>query len=532
MPGDDTLNGRLRLAIAQVEPALGDIAENLGRARKARAEAARAGADLVVFPAGFLAGCPRQDVATGPTFARACMDAVGMLAAETSDGGPGVVIGCPFMTEDGIHDAVAVLDAGRILAWRSRVDMPLHRSFEAPAAYRAGPMPGPVAFRGVRLGIPIGDDVWGDLDVCETLAESGAELLLVSDAAPFRHGGLDLRHQAALRQVIETDLPLVHVNGLGGQGDGVMDGASFAFQSDRTLALQALQFAAGMIVSDWAKIGEVWRCETRQIADLPGPEEAVWRACVLAIRTHAESRDAKAVAVGLYGDRDSAIVAAMAVDALGPACVHGVVVPDAAGPDDDADAAAAWGGSLGAACHVAPPADIVAACDGALGGPGDAGVLLRSRLRGMLLTVMADRFGAALLGATNLTALRLGIPARDGVLADGLNPIADLSGGDLADLARWREGHRPADCLGPEAISVLPGLLEAPPAPVGAVAGSVFAAESEPIVARLAAHGGDVDAVAAEGFDRNRVQLIGEALYMTSLRRRPVTPGLRLDGRR
>ncbi|EAS51245.1 possible NAD(+) synthetase [Aurantimonas manganoxydans SI85-9A1] len=529
MPHDDNLNGRLRLAIAQIAAIPGDLAGNLAKARAARDEAAGAGAQLVVFPAGFLAGSPHPDSPLAAAFVSACMDAVDQLANDTGYGGPGLVIGSPRRSDDGVHDSVAVLDAGRILTWRDRVDLPHARSFEEPPAYRAGPMPGPVAFRGLRLGIPIGDDLRGDLDVCETLAESGAELLLAPSAMPFRRDGIDRRHQAVLRQVIETDLPMVFVNGVGGQGVGVMDGGAFAFQADRTLALQSPQFGAGLFLSDWQRTASGWRCETRDVVDLPGPEEAIWRACVCAIRAHAEAQGTETVALALHGDADTAIVAAMAVDAMGPSLVKGLLTPDADRDTADTDAVRTGAAQLGIACHVLPLTPVLAAMtadDDVSDVPASRAA--RAQMRGALLVALAERTGAALLGATNRTALRLGNGEADGVLAAGLNPIADLSRSDLADLARWRRGHRPADSLGADAMPFLEWPVAAP---TGTPTDDAGAQDAETVAERLFACDGDVDAVVAAGFDRAMVQAIAERLIRTALRRSPTTPGLRLDAR-
>lgn len=529
MPDDDNLNGRLRLAIAQIAPLPGDITGNLAKARAARDEAARAGAHLVVFPAGFMAGSPHPDIPLGAALVSACMDAVDQLATDTGDGGPGLVIGCPRRSDDGLYDSVAVLDAGRILSWRDRVDLPLARGFEAPPAYRAGPMPGPVAFRGLRLGIPIGDDLWGDLDVCETLAESGAEILLAPSAMPFRRDGIDRRHQAVLRQVIETDLPLVFVNGVGGQGDGVMDGGGFTFQADRTLALQCPQFAAGLFLSDWQRTEAGWRCETREVVDLPGPKEAIWRACVSAIRAHTEAQGAKTIALALHGDAETAIVAAMAVDALGPSRVQGLLAPDADSDAADTDAVRTDAAALGIVCHAVPLAPVLAAmAAGDVVSDIPASRAARAQMRGALLVAMAERTGAALLGATSRTVLRLGTGEAEGVLAAGLNPTADLSRSDLVDLARWRRGHRAADSLGADAMPI----LEWPVAdPSGMSTDDTGAQDAETVAERLAACGGDVDEVVAAGFDRAMVQAIAQKLIRTALRQPPTTPGLRLDTR-
>ena len=174
----------MRIAIAQINPTVGDVVQNLAKAREARAEAAREGADLVIFTELFISGYPPEDLVLKPAFLKACLQAVEALAADTADGGPGVVMGFPRQGERGRHNSIAVLDEGRILAVRDKVDLPNYGEFDEKRVFVAGEMPGPVNFRGIRLGIPICEDIWGDLGVCETLAESGAEILLSPNGSP------------------------------------------------------------------------------------------------------------------------------------------------------------------------------------------------------------------------------------------------------------------------------------------------------------------------------------------------------------
>ena len=200
----------LRIAVAQLNPTVGDVAGNLAKAREARADAARQGADLVLFTELFIAGYPPEDLVLKPAFLAACERAVNDFANDTADGGPGVIIGTPLKRKSGTHNSVIVADGGKIIAERFKVDLPNYGEFDEKRVFQAGPdMPGPVNFRGVRLGIPICEDIWGELGVCETLAESGAEMLLVPNGSPYYRGKMDVRHQVVIRQVIETGLPLL-----------------------------------------------------------------------------------------------------------------------------------------------------------------------------------------------------------------------------------------------------------------------------------------------------------------------------------
>src|SRR5690606_5938114 len=286
----------VRIAIAQINPTVGDVAANLAKARDARAEAAREKADLVLFTELFISGYPPEDLVLKPAFLKACLKAIEELAADTADGGPGVVIGFPRQGDLGRHNSIAVLDDGAIIALRDKVDLPNYGEFDEKRVFVAGEMPGPVNFRGIRLGIPICEDIWGDLGVCETLAESGAEILLSPNGSPYYRDKVDVRHQVVLKQVIETGLPMVYANQVGGQDELVFDGASFAFNADRTLAFQMSQFEEAVVVTTWRRGRDAagaqgqehdgWRCTDGPMSKIPETEEADYRACLLGFRDY------------------------------------------------------------------------------------------------------------------------------------------------------------------------------------------------------------------------------------------------------
>ena len=243
----------LRIAVAQLNLTLGDIKGNLELAREARKDAARQGADLVLFSELFISGYPPEDIVLKPAFVAACMEAVEELAKDTQDNGPGVIIGVPWRVEKGkeagLYNAAAVLDAGKVIATRFKVDLPNYGVFDEKRVFDSGPMPGPVNFRGVRLGIPICEDIWGDLDVCETLEESGAELLLVPNGSPYYRDKMDVRHQLVIRRVIESGLPMAYLNQVGGQDELVFDGGSFVVNSNKTIPVQMNMFETSVALT-------------------------------------------------------------------------------------------------------------------------------------------------------------------------------------------------------------------------------------------------------------------------------------------
>src|SRR6516165_10110954 len=255
---------RLAIAVAQLNPVVGDVAGNAEKARRARAQARGEGADLVAVSELFLCGYPPEDLVLKPALQAACRAAIEDLARETADGGPAMLIGAPWVEEGKLYNAYCVLDQGAIAAVRLKVNLPNYGVFDERRIFAPGPPPGPVSFRGVRLGLPICEDIWtewGDYeDVVECLAETGAELFIVPNGSPYaRHKG-DVRLNIAVARVTESDLPIVYVNQVGGQDELVFDGASFGVAADRSLAFQLPAFSETVRTLRFERRGNGWRC--------------------------------------------------------------------------------------------------------------------------------------------------------------------------------------------------------------------------------------------------------------------------------
>ncbi|MBO0661495.1 NAD+ synthase [Jiella sp. MQZ9-1] len=539
MPAMPAITDRFRLAVAQLNPTVGDVAGNLERARKARAEAAEAGADLILFTELFLAGYPPEDLVLKPAFVAACMAAVETFAKETADGGPGVVIGCPLSTEAGLFNAVAVLDGGAVVTWRSKVDLPNYGEFDEKRVFQAGEMPGPVNFRGLRLGIPVCEDIWGDLGICETLAESGAELLIVPNGSPFYRGKLDVRHQMVLRQVIETDLPMVYANQLGGQDELVFDGASFAFNADRSLAFQYPQFQAGVFVCDWVKGAAGWQAAGGTVAEIPDDDAAVWQACVLGLGDYVNKNGFKSVILGLSGGIDSAVCAAMAVDALGAERVHTVMLPYRYTAETSLEDAAACAKTLGIRYDIVPIAEPVEGFLSALApmfagsGAGITEENLQSRTRGTILMAISNKFGAMVVTTGNKSEMSVGYATLYGDMNGGFNPIKDLYKTEVFRLARWRNQNHRAALRGPEGAVVPERIITKPPS--AELRADQKDEDSLPpydtldaILRHLVEADGGVDDLVAEGFDRDTVAHIEKLLYIAEYKRRQSAPGVKV----
>ncbi|MBP2300102.1 NAD(+) synthase [Azospirillum picis] len=447
---------RLSIALAQINPTAGDPAANADRIRIVRAEAAARGADLVVFPAGALPGVPALDLLRKPAFLDAVESAVRMLAAETADGGPALLVGAPWRDGGQRYNAGLLLDAGRIAAVRFQAEL---NGAPDDDCFDCGPMPGPVNVRGVRIGLLIAGDL-ASADVAETLAESGAELLVALLAESFTPGSHDRRLQAAVSRVVECALPLIAVNAAGGQDELVHDGGSLALAVGGRLAAQAPLFAEHLLLTRWlCGDGGQWECSEAETMPPVEGTEALYCALVLGLRDVVSKRRLPGVVVGLTGGPESALVAALAVDALGADRVLAVRAPLPAGSrrgdalGEELDDTAEIVGLLGCRLDNVALGPVVKAVDSLLApafAGRQAGVTedrLHARVRAATLAALAERMGALLLSAADRSDLALGLADDDS--GSGYAPLKDVAKSGILELARWRNIHQPPGSRGP-----------------------------------------------------------------------------------
>jgi len=437
----------LRIAIGQLNPVVGDIAGNLALARRARAEAAKGGADLLALTELFIGGYPPEDLVLRPAFQDACRAAVEHLAKDTVDGGPGVLIGSPWREDGQLYNAVLLVDAGAVQAVRTKVELPNYGVFDELRVFAPGPLPGPIAFRGLRLGAPICEDIWKE-QVPECLAETGAEMLIVPNGSPYWKKKAEVRIEVAVARIVETGLPIIYLNQYGGQDELVFDGGSFGLHGDRSLAFQLPQFEETVALIDWRKDGEgKWRCIDGPKSVLPGVEEANWRACILGLRDYVDKNGFPGVVLGLSGGIDSAVTAVMAVDALGPERVHCIMLPYRYTSNESLSDAAALVEKLGVRYDIVPIAAPVDGFEAALKPVFDdlprdiTEENIQSRARGTVLMAISNKFGSMVLTTGNKSEMSVGYATLYGDMNGGFNPIKDVYKTDVYRLAKWRNAQ-------------------------------------------------------------------------------------------
>lgn len=532
---------KLRIALAQLNPIVGDIKGNMAKAVEARRVAALDGADIIIFSELFLTGYPPEDLVLKPAFQRAAMAATAELASLTADSGPAILIGTPWMEDGKLYNSVAYLDAGEIKGLRHKVHLPNYGVFDEPRVFQPGLMPGPFNIRGVRVGVPICEDIWYP-DVVECLEESGAELLLVPNGSPFDITKHEARQQLAISRINESGLPLAYVNQMGGQDELVFDGASFVLNADLSLPVQMPAWEEQVLVTDWSRTDDGWVCATSLRAPIEEGLEATYLAIVQGLRDYVTKNRFPGVVLGLSGGIDSALVAALAADALGPDKVHCIMLPYRYTSDISVTDAAACARALGVRYDTVPIEEPVGGFLSALG-PMFEGTQsdttqenLQSRSRGVILMAISNKFGSMLLTTGNKSEVSAGYATIYGDMNGGFNPIKDVFKVKVFELSAWRNSHQPKGCLGaggvviPERIITRPPSAELkpdqkdedslPPYPV-----------LDDILECLVEKEMAVRDVVARGHDYDLVKRIEHLVYVSEYKRRQAAPGVKLTSR-
>ena len=528
---------RLSIALAQLNPTVGDIAGNTEKVRRARATAAQQGADLVIYPELFIAGYPPEDLVLKPAFQAACRAAVEALARETADG-PAMLVGAPWVEDGKLYNAYLLLEGGKVAAARYKVDLPNYGVFDEKRVFVPGPMPGPVVFKGVRIGIPVCEDIW-QADVVECISETGGEILLVPNGSPYWRDKTQVRLNIAVARVVESGLPLVYLNMVGGQDELVFDGASFGLNADRSIAFQLPDFRETVVTTTWVREAGTWKCLPAEKAPIEEEDEADYAACVLGLRDYVDKNGFKGVVFGLSGGIDSALCAAMAVDALGPARVRAVMMPYRYTSQDSLEDAAAVARALGIQYDIVPIAAPVEGFEAALK-PLFAGTNrditeenLQSRARGTILMAISNKFGLMVVTTGNKSEMSAGYATLYGDMNGGFNPIKDLYKTQVFRLTALRNTWKPSGALGPDGAVIPQRIITKPPTaelrenqkdqdtlpPYDALDG---------ILERLVEREEPIADIVAAGFERDTVLRVDRMLNLAEYKRRQAAPGVKV----
>jgi len=461
------MSDRFRLTIAQLDPTVGDLDGNAAKVRAAWERAKAEGSDFVGFPEMFVTGYQPQDLIMKPAFARHAMRVIDALAADCADGPP-IGIGGPYLDGARLYNAYFVLEDGAVKARLLKHELPNETVFDEVRLYTPGPLQGPVAIGRLRMGIPVCEDAWHEM-LSETLAESGAEILFVPNGSPYYRGKFATRLNHMVARTVETGLPLVYLNMVGAQDDQVFDGASFVLNPHGELAMELPAFDESVAHVDFVATAEGWRAERGVRTVFPDAWEQDYRAMVEALRGYCRKTGFGQVLLGLSGGIDSALVAAIAADALGPGNVRCVMLPSEYTSAHSLEDAAAVAGGLGCRLDEVSISGARAAVTEALAplfegrAPDVTEENIQSRLRGLLLMAISNKFGEMLLTTGNKSEVAVGYATIYGDMAGGYNPIKDLYKTRVFETCRWRNANHRDWMMGPAGEVIPARVIDKPP---------------------------------------------------------------------
>lgn len=528
------------LTLCQLNPTVGDISGNAAKAVTAHQRGKQKNADFVALPEMFLTGYQAQDLVTKPAFLESVAVALLKLANDCADG-PALGIGAPVLEDGKLYNGYFVLKNGAVHALTRKHHLPNTHVFDEKRLFESASISGPFNLGPIRIGTPICEDAWHE-DVCETMAESGADLLMVPNGSPYYSGKFDRRINHMVSRVIETGLPLIYLNMVGGQDDQIFDGGSFVLNPGGKMVVRMPLFDEAYTEVYFEQTPVGWRALDGELADHPTLAEQEYRAMVEGMRDYMRKTGFTKVILGLSGGVDSAVVATIATDALGPKNVHCVMMPSEytsqESLDDAADVAKALGCRLDTVSISQGSEAITQTLSPLFEGYGAdlTEENIQSRLRGLLLMAMSNKFGSMLLTTGNKSEVAVGYATIYGDMAGGYNPIKDLYKTRVFATCRWRNENHATWMKGPKGAIIPVNVIEKPP--TAELRENQKDEDSLPpydvldgILTMLMEGDASVADCVAAGYDRETVKKVEHLLYISEYKRFQSAPGPRLTKR-
>lgn len=533
------MTDRLSIAIAQINPTVGDVAGNIALIEKFARDAGAQGADLMVATELAVSGYPPEDLVLKPEFQNRMMEAVTTLAVKLdADGLPAVLLGSPWRVDDKLYNAALLLDGGAVKHARLKHELPNYGVFDEKRVFEQGPLPGPIPFRDVRLGVMVCEDMWFP-DVAECLEESGAEFLISINGSPFDVDKVDARLNISIARITETGLAALYTNQIGGQDELAFDGGSFVVNADYSMAMRAPFWQEALVMTEWTREAEGWVCASGDVRPSLSRDENIYSAMVLGLRDYVNKNGFPGVVIGMSGGVDSALSAAVAVDALGAGKVLAVMMPSPYTSTESLEDAAECAEYLGTKLdeiNIGPAMDafdqmLAPAFEGR-----DADITeenIQARSRGLLLMALSNKLGHMVLTTGNKSEMSVGYATLYGDMCGGYSVLKDVYKTTVFDLCRWRNENRPTGALGPEGMVIPDRIITKPPSaelrPDQKDEDSLPPYEAlDDILHGLVEKEQSVEDVAARGHDTETVKRIWRMLDRAEYKRRQAPPGVKI----
>ena len=533
------MTDRLSIAIAQINPTVGDVAGNIALIEAYARDAGAQGADLMVSTELAVSGYPPEDLVLKPEFQNRVFEAVTALAAKLdADGLPAVLLGAPWRVDDKLYNAALLLDGGEVKHARLKHELPNYGVFDEKRVFEQGPLPGPIPFRDVRLGVMVCEDMWYP-DVTECLEESGAEFLISINGSPFDIDKVDARLNISIARVSETGLAALYTNQLGGQDELAFDGGSFVVNPDYSMVVRASFWQEALVMTEWTRGPEGWICANGDVQPSLSRDENIYAAMVLGLRDYVNKNGFPGVVIGMSGGVDSALSAAVAVDALGADKVLTVMMPSPYTSTESLEDAAECAGYLNTQLdeiNIGPAMEAF----GQMLAPSFEGrdpditeENIQARSRGLILMALSNKLGHMVLTTGNKSEMSVGYATLYGDMCGGYSVLKDVYKTTVFDLCRWRNEHKPAGALGPDGMVIPDRIITKPPSaelrPDQKDEDSLPPYDAlDDILHGLVEQEQSVEDVVARGHDAETVKRIWRMLDRAEYKRRQAPPGVKI----
>ena len=461
------MKNKLKIALAQLNPIVGDVKGNIKKLIKVRSTLNK-DIDIIVAPELYVTGYPIDDLVLRDDFLELVKNEIEQLAELTKDNNAAIIIGAPRKEKESIKNSVFILDHGKIITYRDKYNLPNSGVFDEQRIFSPGALSGPVKVRDVLIGLPICEDIWTET-VIECLCETGAEIILSINASPYSTKKIDQRMSVAVSRVLESKLPLIYLNRVGGQDELVFDGSSFSLSHKGELTSQSYDFKEHTSVITLKKEGENWICEG-EINSVSSHLESLYKALVISVRDYVKNNGFPGVILGMSGGIDSALVAAIATDALGPKLVKAIMMPSPYTSTESLEDAELASSMLGIDYSYLNIKDGMEEVDNILQGfkgpykdPGITEENIQSRLRGLVLMAISNKFGSMVLATGNKSEYAVGYATLYGDMCGGFAVIKDVWKSDVFKLCEWRNLNNPDGLLGPNGTVIPKRIISKPP---------------------------------------------------------------------
>tara|TARA_B100001027_G_scaffold142570_1_gene99267 strand:+ start:4432 stop:6090 length:1659 start_codon:yes stop_codon:yes gene_type:complete len=528
------MNRKLKIALAQLNPLVGDVTGNIEKLISVRSKL-NEDIDILVAPELYISGYPIDDLVLREDFLNLVEQEINKLVLSTNDNKSAIIVGAPRKEKNNIKNSVFVIENGKIISIKDKYELPNTGVFDEQRIFKQGSLQDCVIVKGVKFGLPICEDIW-ESTVSKKLLETGAEIIVAINASPFTMSKSDERNSVTSLRVNETNLPIIYLNRTGGQDELIFDGTSFALNHDGTKFHKSSEFKEEISIINFQKQNGKW-IGSGKLNDNSSSEERLYKALVLGLRDYVNNNKFPGVVLGLSGGIDSALVAAVATDAFGHELVQAIMLPSPyTGKESLSDAKEA-AELLNINYSNLKISDAMKIIENILGdfkgpsfSPGITEENIQSRLRGLLLMALSNRYGYMVLATGNKSEYAVGYSTLYGDMCGGYAPIKDVWKTDVFKLCDWRNKNYSDLFKGPKGKVIPENIIKK--APTAELRENQKDTDSLPeyevldeILKGLVEQEISVEKISSKGFDKKVVEKTAQLLAKSEYKRFQAAPG-------